>query len=156
GRAAERRQVTIMVCGLAEIAALSANLDPEEMRELVDKYCREVGEVVERHGGYVASRTNEGIVSYFGYPQANEDDAERAVRAGLAAAQISGVSASRPVPGPVRGRVGIATGLVLVGRSNGSGSAAEQAEHLVSGETPYAAAILQSRGEAGQVVISVG
>jgi DNA-binding winged helix-turn-helix (wHTH) protein/tetratricopeptide (TPR) repeat protein len=153
GRAAtaERRQVTLMVCGLAETAALSARIDPEELRELIDKYCQDLAGVVERHGGYVASRTNQGIVGYFGYPQAHEDDAERAVRAGLAAAKVVGDSISGAVTGLVRGRVGIATGLVLVGASAGNDSAAE---HPVIGETPYVAANLLNLGEAGQVIIS--
>jgi len=149
--AAERRQVTIVACGIADTATLSARIDPEELRGLFGTYCRSIRAIVERHGGHVGRYTDDGAVAYFGYPQAHEDDAERAVRAGLAAARVTCELANGAVAEPLRGRIGIATGLVLVGHSVEDDPAAE---HAVSGETPYVAANLQRLGGAGQVVIS--
>ena len=150
-RAAERRQVTIVACGIAETATLSARVDPEELRGLIDAYCRSIRAIVERHGGHIGRYTDDGVVAHFGYPQAHEDDAERAVRAGLAAAKVTCELPARAAAEPLRGRVGIATGLVLIGHSATDDMGAE---HAVSGETPYVAANLQSLGGAGQVVIS--
>jgi DNA-binding winged helix-turn-helix (wHTH) protein/predicted ATPase len=149
-KAAERRQVTILVCNLVETPTLSARVDPEELRELIDHYSCEIRELLERHGGYVARNTGEGLVGYFGYPVAHEDDAERAVRAGLAAAGVVGKLESIASSRPLQGRVGIATGLVLVGPSIG----ADPTDQPVTGETPYLAACLQGLGEPAQVVIS--
>ncbi len=149
--AAERRQVTIMVCSIAEMATLSARCDPEELREVIAAYCRDIRAIVERHGGHVTRYTDDRVVGYFGYPQAHEDDAERAVRAGLAAANVIGELRTAGLAEPMRGRVGIATGLVVVGNPVGDDPASE---HVVSGETPYVAASLQALGDAGQVVIS--
>ena len=148
--AAERRQVSFMTCGLAETATLSARVDPEELRGLVDEYRRRVGAIVERHGGHVARYTDDGLAACFGYPQAHEDDAERAVRAALAVAMVAGDLRGRDVAESVRGRIGIATGLVLVGDASGH----DGVELPLVGETPYVAANLQGLAQPGQVVIS--
>jgi class 3 adenylate cyclase len=135
---AERRQVTVMFSDLVGSTALSARMDPEDLREVISAYQKCVAETVQRFGGFVAKYMGDGVLVYFGYPQAHEDDAERAVRAGLELVQaISSLKTSAPL----QTRVGIATGLVVVGDLIGSGSAHEQA---VVGETPNLAARLQS------------
>jgi class 3 adenylate cyclase len=145
---AERRQVTVMFSDLVGSTALSARIDPEDLREVISAYQKCVAETVRRFGGFVAKYMGDGVLVYFGYPQAHEDDAERAVRAGLELVQAvgglqSGVS--------LQTRVGIATGLVVVGDLIGSGAAQEQA---VVGETPNVAARLQSVAEPNTVVIA--
>jgi class 3 adenylate cyclase/predicted ATPase len=144
----ERRHVTVMFSDLVGSTALSAQMDPEDLREIISAYQKCVAETVRRFGGFVAKYMGDGVLVYFGYPQAHEDDAERAVRAGLELVQAvgglqSGVS--------LQTRVGIATGLVVVGDLIGSGAAQEQA---VVGETPNVAARLQSTAEANTVVIA--
>ncbi|MEQ9124313.1 MAG: adenylate/guanylate cyclase domain-containing protein, partial [Alphaproteobacteria bacterium] len=110
--AAERRQVTVMFSDLAGSTALSARMDPEDLREIISGYQRCVAESVGRFGGYVAKYMGDGVLIYFGYPQAQEDDAERAVRAGLdIVARVAGLDAGTAL----HSRVGIATGLVVVG-----------------------------------------
>lgn len=147
---AERRQLTVMFCDLVGSTALSAKLDPEDLREIVRAYHRCCTAIVERNGGYVAKYMGDGVLAYFGYPQAHEHDAERAVHAGLALAEavpnlkVAGGS-------PLQVRVGIATGLVVVGDLIGKGAAQEQA---VVGETPNLAARLQAIAEAGAVVVA--
>jgi class 3 adenylate cyclase/tetratricopeptide (TPR) repeat protein len=148
---AERRQLTIMVCNVVETATLSARVDPEELREIIDKCYGCIRAVVERHGGYIAKYTDDGVVVYFGYPQAHEDDAERAVRTGLVATNAISELGSESLAKPLQARVGIATGLVLIGNSIG---ADQSAENAVVGETPYVAARLQGLGDPGEVVIS--
>jgi class 3 adenylate cyclase len=123
-------------------------MDPEDLREVISAYQKCVAETVQRFGGYVAKYMGDGVLVYFGYPQAHEDDAERAVRAGLELIQaVGGLKSSAPL----QTRVGIATGLVVVGDLIGSGAAQEQA---IVGETPNLAARLQALAEPGAVVIS--
>jgi class 3 adenylate cyclase len=112
GPTAERRQVTVMFSDLVDSTALSARLDPEDMREIIVAYQKCVAETVGRFGGYVAKYLGDGVLIYFGYPQAHEDDAERAVRAGLEVVAAVGTLKARE---PLQTRVGIATGLVVVG-----------------------------------------
>jgi class 3 adenylate cyclase/predicted ATPase len=145
---AERRQVTVMFSDLVGSTALSARMDPEDLRELISAYQKCVAETVQRFGGFVAKYMGDGVLVYFGYPQAHEDDAERAVRAALEL--IEAVSALKAAS-PLKTRVGIATGLVVVGDLIGTGSAQEQA---VVGETPNVAARLQSTAEPNTVVIA--
>jgi class 3 adenylate cyclase/predicted ATPase len=139
-----------MFCDLVGSTALSARLDPEDMREIIGGYHRCCAEQITRAGGFVAKYMGDGVLAYFGYPQAHEDDAERAVRAGLRLIDaVPALNSGRDVALPVR--VGIATGLVVVGDLIGKGAAREQA---VVGETPNLAARLQALAEPGQVVIS--
>ena len=115
---AERRQVTVMFSDLVGSTALSARMDPEDLREVISAYQKCVAETVRRFGGFVAKYMGDGVLVYFGYPQAHEDDAERAVRAGLELIQaVGGLKSSAPL----QARVGIATGLVVVGDLIGSG-----------------------------------
>ena len=147
---AERRQVTVMFSDLVGSTALSARMDPEDLREVISAYQKSVAGTVERFGGFVAKYMGDGVLVYFGYPQAHEDDAERAVRAGLELIQaVAGLKSSVPL----QTRVGIATGLVVVGDLIGSGAAQEQA---VVGETPNVAARLQSLAGPNTVVIAEG
>jgi class 3 adenylate cyclase len=145
---AERRQVTVMFSDLVGSTALSARMDPEDLRELISAYQRCVGETVGRFGGFVAKYMGDGVLVYFGYPQAHEDDAERAVRAGLELVSAVTALKTRVV---LQARVGIATGLVVVGDLIGSGASQEQA---IVGETPNLAARLQELAAPGGVVIS--
>jgi class 3 adenylate cyclase/predicted ATPase len=145
---AERRQVTVMFSDLVGSTALSARMDPEDLREVISAYQKCVAGTVERFGGLVAKYMGDGVLVYFGYPLAHEDDAERAVRAGLELIQAVGALKSSA---PLQTRVGIATGLVVVGDLIGSGAAQEQA---VVGETPNVAARLQSFAEPNTVVIA--
>jgi class 3 adenylate cyclase len=145
---AERRQLTVLFCDLAGSTALSARLDPEDLREVMAAYHRAVAEAVRKKGGYVAKLLGDGVLAYFGWPEAHEDDAERAVRAGLAAcAAVAGLGTTA---GPLTARVGIATGPVVVGEVLGEGEARERG---VVGETPNLAARLQAAAEAGAVVL---
>jgi class 3 adenylate cyclase len=146
--AAERRQVTVMFFDLVGSTALSTRMDPEDLREVISAYQKCVTETVRRFGGFVANYMGDGVLAYFGYPQAHEDDAERAVRAGLALVdEVGQLQASLRL----RVRVGIATGLVVVGDLAGSG---EAQEHSVVGETPNLAARLQALAEPDSVVIA--
>ena len=145
---AERRQVTVMFSDLVGSTALSARMDPEDLREVISAYQKCVAETVRRFGGFVAKYMGDGVLAYFGYPQAHEDDAERAVRAGLELIQAVGGLRSGVL---LETRVGIATGLVVVGDLIGSGAAQEQA---VVGETPNIAARLQGVAEPNMVVIA--
>ena len=118
---AERRQLTVMFCDLVGSTALSARLDPEDMREIVGAYHRCCADLITKAGGFVAKYMGDGVLAYFGYPQAHEHDAERAVRAGLAL--VEAVPKLKTAAGaPLQVRVGIATGLVVVGDLIGSGS----------------------------------
>jgi class 3 adenylate cyclase len=117
---AERRQVTVMFSDLVGSTALSARMDPEDLRELISAYQKCVADTVQRFGGFVAKYMGDGVLIYFGYPQAHEDDAERAVRAGLEL--VAAVTALKS-PVPMQTRVGIATGLVVVGDLIGSRAA---------------------------------
>jgi class 3 adenylate cyclase/predicted ATPase len=146
--AAERRQVTVMFCDLVGSTALSARMDPEDLREVISAYQRCVADTVQRFGGFVAKYMGDGVLIYFGYPQAHEDDAEQAVRAGLD--MVAAVGALK-THAPLQTRVGIATGLVVVGDLVGSGASQEQA---IVGETPNLAARLQGVAEPNSVVIA--
>jgi len=148
--AAERRQLTVMFCDLVGSTALSARLDPEDLRGIIGAYHRCCTEVIERNGGFVAKYIGDGVLAYFGYPHAHEHDAERAVRAGLNLAEAVPKLATN-AGSPLQVRVGIATGLVVVGDLIGTGAAQEQA---VIGETPNLAARLQALAEPGAVVIA--
>jgi SAM domain (Sterile alpha motif)/Adenylate and Guanylate cyclase catalytic domain len=118
---AERRQVTVMFSDLVGSTALSARMDPEDLREVISAYQKVVAGTVQRFGGFVAKYMGDGVLVYFGYPQAHEDDADRAVRAGLELIQaVGGLKCSAPL----QTRVGIATGLVVVGDLVGSGRSA--------------------------------
>jgi class 3 adenylate cyclase/tetratricopeptide (TPR) repeat protein len=146
--AAERRQVTVMFSDLVGSTALSARMDPEDLREVISAYQKCVAETVQRFGGFVAKYMGDGVLVYFGYPQAHEDDAERAVRGGLELVQaISDLKTHVAL----QTRVGIATGLVVVGDLIGSGASQEQA---IVGETPNLAARLQSVAEPNSVVVA--
>jgi class 3 adenylate cyclase len=147
---AERRQVTVMFSDLVGSTALSARMDPEDLRELISGYQKCVAATVERFGGFVAKYMGDGVLVYFGYPQAHEDDAERAVRAGLEL--IAAVSALK-APVSLQTRVGIATGLVVVGDLIGAGEAQERG---IVGDAPNLAARLQGIAEANTVVIADG
>jgi predicted ATPase/class 3 adenylate cyclase len=139
-----------MFCDLADSTALSAQLDPEDLREVLTTYQTACTKVIEGYGGFVAKFMGDGVLAYFGYPRAHEDDAEQAVRAGLALVEMVGKQIT-PAGEPLAARVGVATGLVIVGDSIGEGSAQEQA---VVGETPNLAARLQGLARTGQVVIA--
>ena len=145
---AERRQVTVMFSDLVGSTALSARMDPEDLREVISAYQKCVTEAVRRFGGFVAKYMGDGVLVYFGYPQAHEDDAERAVRAGLEL--IAAVTALKS-RSSLQTRVGIATGLVVVGDLIGSGEAQERG---IVGETPNLAARLQGVAEPNMVVIA--
>src|SRR5947208_10834188 len=140
-----------MFCDLVGSTALSSRLDPEDLREVIGAYHRAVAEIVAGFDGFVSRYMGDGVLIYFGYPQAHEDDAERAVRAGLGA--IDAVSRIDVKSVKLQTRVGIATGLVVVGDLIGEGSAQEQS---VVGETPNLAARLQTLAEPDTVVIAVG
>jgi class 3 adenylate cyclase len=146
---AERRQVTVMFSDLVGSTALSARMDPEDLREVIGAYQKCVTETVRSFGGFVAKYMGDGVLIYFGYPQAHEDDAERAVRAGLAS--IDAVARLDLGSARLQARVGIATGLVVVGDLVGEGSAQEQA---VVGETPNLAARLQALAAPASLVIA--
>ena len=148
---AERRQLTVMFCDLVGSTALSSRLDPEDLREVIAGYHRAVADVVRSFDGFVAKYMGDGVLVYFGYPRAHEDDAERAVRAGLGVIDAVGRLDVKSVE--LQARVGIATGVVVVGDLIGEGSAQEQS---VVGETPNLAARLQALAEPDTVVIAAG
>jgi class 3 adenylate cyclase/predicted ATPase len=146
--AAERRQVTVMFSDLVGSTALSARMDPEDLREVIAAYQRCVAEVVRRFDGFVAKYLGDGVLIYFGYPQAHEDDAERAIRAGL---ELTGAVGALEIGASLQTRVGIATGLVVIGDLIGSGDAQERG---VVGETPNLAARLQGMAEPNMVIVA--
>ena len=147
-REAERRQLTIMFCDLVGSTALSQRLDPEVLRDLMRSYQDAVAQAVSHYDGHIAQFLGDGVLAYFGWPQAHEDQAERAIRAGLDA--VAAVQAVRIDSGSLQARVGIATGQVVVGDLVG---ATGKDAHAVSGETPNLAARLQGIAEPGQVVV---
>ena len=148
--AGERRQVTVMFSDLVGSTAMSVRMDPEDLREIISAYQKCVAETVRRFDGFVAKYMGDGVLIYFGYPKAHEDDAERAVLAGVEL--IAGVGGLKS-PVPMQTRVGIATGVVVVGDLVGSGEAQERG---IVGETPNLAARLQSIAEPNMVVIAEG
>ena len=145
---AERRQVTVLFSDLVGSTVLSARMDPEDLRELISAYHKCVAETVHRVGGFVAKYLGDGVLVYFGYPEAHEDDAERAVRAGL---ELVAAVSDLKTRATLQTRVGISTGLVVVGDLIGSGASQEQA---IVGETPNLAARLQSIAVPNSVVIA--
>ena len=147
GDEAERRQVTVMFSDLVGSTALSAYMDPEDLREIISAYQQCAVEAVRRFDGFVARYMGDGVLVYFGYPQAHEDDAERAIRAGLEL--ITAVTALK-TRAFLQTRVGMATGLVVVGELIGSGASQERG---VVGETPNLAARLLGIAEPNTVVI---
>lgn len=147
---AERRQLTVMFCDLVGSTAMATRLDPEDLREVIGAYHRCVAKTVQRFRGFVAKYMGDGVLVYFGYPQANEDDAELAVRAGLKL--VTKVAELHPRSDvALQVRLGIATGLVVVGDLIGSGASQE---HAMVGDTPNLAARLQAMAEPGSVLIA--
>jgi class 3 adenylate cyclase/tetratricopeptide (TPR) repeat protein len=147
-REAERRQITVMFCDLVGSTALSERLDPEDLRTLMQAYQQACGAVIERYEGHVAQYLGDGLMTYFGWPTAHEDDAERAVRAGL---EIREAVKKVEAPEPLRVRVGIATGPVVVGET-GAGDAS--VPKLAVGETPNLAARVQGLAGPDEIVIA--
>ena len=145
---AERCHLTVMFCDLVGSTALSVHLDVEDFQEVIAAYQKRVAEIVTRFGGFVARRVGDGVLVYFGYPNADEDDPEQAVRAGLAVVEAVGLLESRE---PLQVRLGIATGLVVVGDLIGSGTANDKE---VLGEGPNLAARLQALAEPNSIVIA--
>ena len=143
----ERRQLTVMFCDLVGSTALSEKLDPEELRSLLHAYRTLCGDVIARYDGFVARYVGDGILTDFGWPVAHEEDAERAVRAGLEIVQAVGRASSTET---LSVRIGIATGPVVVGEAAGVGDQAR----LAIGNTPNLAARLQGLAAADQVVIA--
>ena len=144
---AERRHLTVMFCDLVGSTELSQKLDPEALRELMRSYQQACGTVIDRYDGHVAQYLGDGLMTYFGWPRAHEDDAERAIRAGLEIVEAVKAVAS---PSPLQVRVGIATGPVVVGET-GDGDAS--VPKLAVGETPNVAARIQGLAKADQVMI---
>jgi class 3 adenylate cyclase/tetratricopeptide (TPR) repeat protein len=147
---AERRHLTVMICDLVGSTALSARLDPEDMRAVTDAYHAACARIVSSYDGFLAEFRGDGILAYFGYPHAHEDDAERTVRASLdivaAVAQLD-----TPAKEPLAVRIGIATGLVVIGDLSGEGALRE---HAVVGQTPNIAGRLQGLGQPGSIVMA--
>ena len=155
--AAERRQLTVIFCDLVDSTTLSTLLDPEELREVVHAYHETCAGVISRYGGHTAQHLGDGLLVYFGYPAAHEDDAQRAVRTGLEIlAGLQSLNAQLPsairarLPHPIQVRIGIHTGLVVVGEIGGG----EKRENLALGETPNIAARLQGLAEPDTLVMS--
>jgi class 3 adenylate cyclase/predicted ATPase len=147
---AERRHLTVMICDLVGSTALSARLDPEDMRAVIDAYHAACARITRSYDGFLAEFRGDGILAYFGYPRAHEDDAERTVRAGLdivaAVARLETRAAE-----PLAVRIGIATGLVVVGDPSGGGALRE---HALIGDTPNLAARLQALAEPGTIIVA--
>jgi class 3 adenylate cyclase/predicted ATPase len=155
--AAERRQLTVMFCDLVGSTPLAEQLDPEELREVVQEYQAVCGELIHRFGGYIARYVGDALLVYFGYPHAHEDDAQRAVRAGLEIVAAMPPLNARLQPkatvlqtSPLQVRIGIHTGLVVVGEMGGD----DYREAMALGETPNIAARLQGMAEPNTIVIS--
>jgi len=147
---AERRQLTVMFVDLVGSTALSERLDPEDMRDVITSYQNTVAGVVTRFEGQVAKYMGDGVLCYFGWPKAHEDDAERSIRAGLAI--MHALTKLKTHDGEaLAARAGVATGLVVVGDLIGEGAAQEEA---VVGETPNLAARVQGLAEPNQVVVA--
>jgi class 3 adenylate cyclase/tetratricopeptide (TPR) repeat protein len=151
---AERRQLTVMFCDLVGSTALSTGMDPEDLRDVIASYQSRCSAAIRRYDGFVAKFMGDGILVYFGYPRAHEDEAERSVRAALdivdAMAELN-AAVPRPPGVELAVRIGIATGPVIVGDQIGEGTASETA---VVGETPNLAARLQALAQPNQIVVS--
>src|SRR5271154_1895831 len=148
--APERRQITVLFSDLVGSTALSERMDAEDLREVISAYQKCVAEIVHRFDGFVAKYMGDGVLVYFGYPEAHEDDAERAVRAGL---ELVAAVSDLKTHASLQTRVGIATGVVVVGDLIGSGEAQERG---IVGETPNLAARLQGIAEPNMVVLAEG
>ena len=147
---AERRHLTVMICDLVGSTALSARLDPEDMNAVMDAFQAACTRIIQTYDGFLANFRGDGILAYFGYPRAHEDDAERTVRAALnIIAEV--VRLKTPAAEPLAVRIGIATGLVVVGDLSG---ASVLREHAVVGDTPNLAARLQALAEPGMAVVA--
>jgi class 3 adenylate cyclase len=149
-RAAERRQLTVLFCDLVGSTELAARLDPEDLREVMRGYKAACADVIGRFEGHLAKFLGDGVLAYFGWPKAHEDDAERAVRAGLQLVEAVGRLEPRAEV-RLQARVGVATGQVVVGDLTSQDASDKDS---VSGETPNLAARLQTLAEPGTVVIS--
>src|SRR5262245_35955787 len=147
---AERRHLTVMICDLVGSTALSARLDPEDMRVVIDAYHAACARITRIYDGFLAEFRGDGILAYFGYPLAHEDDAERTVRAGLDIIAAVGRLETRAAE-PLAVRIGIATGVVVIGDLAGEGALRK---HPVVGETPNLAARLQGLAEPGTIVVA--
>src|SRR3954449_11729144 len=148
GNTAERRPLSVMFCDLIGSTALSARLEPEDLQEVIRSYQAPVASIIQQFNGFIARYVGDGVLIYFGWPEAHETDAARAVRAGLA---VAATVSETPVAGQtLQVRIGIATGLVVIGEPIGSGDSRQQ---TAIGETPNRAARLQSLAGPGQVVI---
>ena len=150
---AERRQLTVLFCDLVDSTVLASQLDPEELREVVRAYQDTCAKVIARFEGHIAQYLGDGLLVYFGYPLAHEDDAQRAVRAGLGMVEALGAlntHLERKHGIRLAVRVGIHSGLVVVGEMGGGG----RQERLALGETPNVAARLQGLAAPNTVVIS--
>ena len=145
---AERRQLTVMFCDLVGSTALSQKLDPEELRDLMQAYQRACRGVIEKYDGHVAQYLGDGLMVYFGWPNAHEDDAVRAIRAGL---EVAETVSRLPASTPIRARVGIHTGVVVVGETGRGDASIPKA---AVGDTPNVAARLQALAEPSGVVVS--
>jgi len=147
---AERRHLTVMLCDLVGSTALSARLDPEDMRAVIDAYHAACARITRTYDGFLAEFRGDGILVYFGYPHAHEDDAERTVRAGLdIIATVAGLDTRAAEPLAIR--IGIATGLVVIGDLSREGALRE---HAVVGDAPNLAARLQALAEPGTIVVA--
>src|SRR5215510_1134780 len=150
---AERRQLTVMFCDLVDSTKLSSQVDPEEYRDVVRAYQRVCTDVIQRYDGHIAQLLGDGLLIYFGYPQAHEDDPHRAVRTGLGILDVMGglnTELKRGKGLQLAVRVGIHTGLVVVGAMGGGG----RHEQLALGEVPNLAARLQGLAESNSIIIS--
>src|SRR5207302_9766642 len=147
---AERRHLTVMICDLVGSTALSARLDAEDVRAVIDAYHTACARITRTYDGFLAEFRGDGILAYFGYPLAHEDDAERTVQAGLdIIAAVAGLETRAAEPLAVR--IGIATGVVVIGELSREGALRE---HAVVGETPNLAARLQTLAEPGTIVVA--
>jgi class 3 adenylate cyclase len=145
--AGERRHLTVLFCDLVNSTSIAAQLDPEEWRELLADYRRSAAQAIELYGGHVAQYQGDGVMAYFGWPQAHDNDAERAARAGLAILDAMTKLNEHPMRPRLSGRVGIDSGSVVIGAGNGK-------DTDVFGETPNIASRVQSAAEPGTVVIT--
>ena len=149
---AERRQLTVMFCDLVGSTALSESMDPEQYREVLAAYQSAAKKAIEAYEGYIARYMGDGLLMYFGYPQAHEEDPERAVRAGLDL--VDAVGALKACGGiELKVRIGVATGLVVAGDIVGEGSSEERA---VLGDTPNLAARLQGLAAPNEILVAEG
>jgi class 3 adenylate cyclase/ribosomal protein L40E len=146
--AGERRHLTVLFCDLVDSTSIAARLDPEEWRAVVADYHRAAAQAIERFGGHVAQYLGDGVMAYFGWPEAHDNDAERAARAGLALLDAVSMVNQRRVSPELSARVGIDSGTVVVASSAGS-------EADVFGDAPNVAARMQSVADAGTVMVTV-